>query len=165
MKGDKSTNYYKLEKDRYNELLEKEIKKEYKKENQKEVDKIDSEHIKIVNKLELQDRVFETTPCQAFITLKDHKEGFVNNPKVRLINPCKNEIGRIAKKILEKVNTAVRTKSGLKQWTSTGDAVKWFKNIERKKSKKFIVCDVVNFYPTIKEELLRNSLIWAHQYI
>ena len=72
---------------------------------------------------------------------------------------------RIAKKILEKVNTAVRTKSGLKQWTSTGDAVKWFKNIERKTSKKFIVCDVVNFYPTIKEELLRNSLIWAHQYI
>ena len=55
-----------------------------------EVDKINGEHIQIGNDLELQDRVFETTPCQAFITLKDHKEGFVNNPKVRLINPCKN---------------------------------------------------------------------------
>ena len=39
------------------------------------------------------------------------------------------------------------------------------KILRKKKNKKFIVCDVVNFYPTISEELLRNSLIWARQYV
>ena len=34
-----------------------------------------------------------------FSTLKDHKENFQNNPTVRLINPAKNEIGRISKAI------------------------------------------------------------------
>ena len=35
-----------------------------------------------------------------FITLKDHKENFANKPTVRLINPAKNEIGRLSKSIL-----------------------------------------------------------------
>ena len=39
-----------------------------------------------------------------FITLKDQKENFQNNPKTRLINSAKNEIGRISKVILDKIN-------------------------------------------------------------
>ena len=35
-----------------------------------------------------------------FITSKDHKENFLNNPTVQLINPAKNELGRISKAIL-----------------------------------------------------------------
>ena len=37
----------------------------------------------------------------SFITLKDHKENFNNNITVRLINPGRNELGRISKGILE----------------------------------------------------------------
>ena len=34
-----------------------------------------------------------------FITLKDHKENFNNNPSVRLINSAKKELGHISKAI------------------------------------------------------------------
>ena len=42
-----------------------------------------------------------------FFTLKDHKENFQNNPTVRLINSAKNEIGRISKVILGKINSGL----------------------------------------------------------
>ncbi len=35
-----------------------------------------------------------------FISLKDHKENFENNPKCRLINPAKSESGKLSKIIL-----------------------------------------------------------------
>ena len=38
-----------------------------------------------------------------FITLKDHKENFQNNPSVQLINPDKNEIGKLSKFIIQAV--------------------------------------------------------------
>ena len=43
-----------------------------------------------------------------FFTLKDHKDNFGNNLQVRLINPAKNELGRISKVILDKINLAIR---------------------------------------------------------
>ena len=42
-----------------------------------------------------------------FFTLKDHKENFHNNPTIRLINPAKNEIGRISKVILDTINSSL----------------------------------------------------------
>ena len=47
----------------------------------------------VLNKIETN------SMSECFNTLKDHKENFVNNPKTRLINPVKNEIGRISKDI------------------------------------------------------------------
>ena len=41
----------------------------------------------------------------SFITIKDHNENFDNQPTVQLINPAKNELGRISKLILDKINT------------------------------------------------------------
>ena len=41
--------------------------------------------------------------CNSFITIKDHKENFDNHPTVRLINPTKNELGRVSKLILDKI--------------------------------------------------------------
>ena len=35
----------------------------------------------------------------SFITLKYHKENFLNQPTTRLLNPAKNEIGGISKHI------------------------------------------------------------------
>ena len=39
-----------------------------------------------------------TNSC--FITLKDQKQNFLFNPKVRLLNPAKNKLGRIRKSII-----------------------------------------------------------------
>ena len=57
-----------------------------------------------------------TTPRASFITLKDHKENFQNNPQVRVLNPTKCEIGKISKKILERIVKQLRKKLKLKQW-------------------------------------------------
>ena len=38
---------------------------------------------------------------QSFIELKDHKENFKNNPKFRLINPAKSEIGIVSKEYID----------------------------------------------------------------
>ena len=96
--ADKTTNFYKMDDDTYNELLKKQIKKDYKKtkmESIKEVTKHDKE---IVTKLDIEDRVYSTTSKQAFISLKDHKPNFNNNPTCRLLNPTKTEIGIITNK-------------------------------------------------------------------
>ena len=59
---------------------------------------------KIASKLELSDRIDVLAEKPAYITLKDHKDNFRNNPKCRLINPTKSEIGIIAKQILDRIN-------------------------------------------------------------
>ena len=85
IKGDKSTFYYNIEAEQYNKLVDKEIHKDYKIASNKVIEKIDKGQKQVVKDLELADRVFETTELQAFATLKDHKENFYSNPKVRLI--------------------------------------------------------------------------------
>ena len=45
---------------------------------------------------------------RSFFTLMDHKEKFQNKLTVRLINPAKNENGRIRKVILDKINSSLR---------------------------------------------------------
>ena len=55
----------------------------------------------------------------SFITLKDHKENFNNNPTVRLINPAKNKLGHISKAILDTTNKNIQEAMGLNQWRNT----------------------------------------------
>ena len=43
------------------------------------------------------DRMDINAESNRFITIKDRKENVLNNPKVCLINPAKNELGRISK--------------------------------------------------------------------
>ena len=82
---------------------------------------------------------------QAFITLKDHKDNFINNPKCRLINPAKIDIGRISKQILEKVNKNIRETSKYHQWRNTSVVTDWFKNIPDKNNHTFTQFDIENF--------------------
>ena len=73
--------------------------------------KINREHGKTINELDLEDRVFKTAPRNAFVTLKDHKPDFQTRPSVRLINPSKPEIGRIAMQILDNMVKEIRRKT------------------------------------------------------
>ena len=52
---------------------------------------------------DILNRMLTNGKNECFITLKDHKPNFKNNPKVRLINRVKNEIDRIRKNILDKI--------------------------------------------------------------
>ena len=100
-----------------------------------------------------------------FVSLKDHKDNFANNPKTRLLNPAKNEIGRISKDILDNINKSLRSTLQLNQWKNTVDVIDWFKKIKNKPQHKFVVFDVKDFYPSIKESLLKKAINFAKQYV
>ena len=70
---------------------------------------------KIASSLNLADRIEKFAEKDSFITLKDHKENFQNNPTCRLINPAKSEMGHISKTLLERFVSKVAEHSGLNQ--------------------------------------------------
>ena len=96
-----------------------------------------------------------------FFTLKDHKENFQNNPTVRLINPAKNYIGRISKIILDKISSSLIKQLNVNQWKNTQNVIEWFMRIEEKSKYKFLVFDIKDFYPSIKETLLIKAINFA----
>ena len=99
-----------------------------------------------------------------FITIKDHKENFDNHPTVRQINPAKNELGRISKLILDKINKKISQKFELNQWKNTDVVTDWFKQIKNKNLYKFATFDIKEFYPSIKECLSKNAINFAEQH-
>ena len=82
----------------------------------------------------------------SFITIKDRKENFNNHPIVRLINPAKNELGRISKLILDKINKKISQQFELNQWENTDIGLDWFKQIKSKHLYKFATFDIKEFY-------------------
>ena len=50
------------------------------------------------------------------------------------------------------------------QWKDTESVLAWFKNIPDKPDHSFICLDVVDFYPTISEDLLTKALSFASEY-
>ena len=161
VKADKSNKYYKMDVEDYSQLIRRDINKEYKKGKENNVKDVTKGDKKIAEKLKLEDRIFSTSKREAFLTLKDHKENFVNNKPTRLINPTKSEIGKISKKILESVRDAVKEKTNIMQWKNTVSVLQWFKTITEKQKYTFIQFDIVNFYPSITEKLLTAALDWA----
>ena len=140
---------YNTESASYNELLQKNITKTYKKVSHAATSSIENETKSIVQKLNLDDRVRTTAQRDAFITLKDHKPNFANNPTCRLISPTKSEIGKISKQILDRVNKKIISALTLNQWKNTTAVLNWFNNVENKNQYSFITFDVADFYPSI----------------
>ena len=81
----------------YKKMLADNIISSYQKAESEILDGINSEARILTSKLDLADRVQCYTRKPAFIALKDHKQNFDNNPKCRLINPAKFEVGKISK--------------------------------------------------------------------
>ena len=99
-----------------------------------------------------------------FISLKDHKENFQNNATVRLINPAKSELGIISKLILERINKIIRENLQLKQWKNTSTVIHWFIPIRETHLHSFVIFDIKEFYPSIKETLLIKALKFGESY-
>ena len=64
--------------------------KEYKKWDDRAADKVNNEDEKIAENPELDDRIYSFSKRDAFITVKDHKDNYMNNTKCRLINHAKS---------------------------------------------------------------------------
>ena len=156
--ADKTSNHYEMPKQEYVNFVKKEVHKEYKKESVINVNKINTAHKDIVRKLNIDDRVFRTVEQECFVSLKDHKPDFHNVPKARLLNNTKCEVGRISHIILSKIVKVVREKTKLNQWKNIYECIDWYKIIPDKSNMNFIIFDVVNFYPSISEDLLIKAL-------
>jgi len=164
VKADKTTNHYKLQPQDYSNLLQKNVTKTYKKTNKNTPDSITSIDKKIAQDLRLDDRIEVSASRDAFITLKDHKPDFINNPTCRLINPTKSEIGIISKHILDNINEEIIKVTKANLWRSTSNVIKWFQAIPNKSQHAFITFDVCDFYPSITEQLLTRALDYASRF-
>ena len=88
---------------------------------------------------------------------------FRTNPKYRLLNPTKSDIGKISKIILDRVNNDLRASTRYNQWKSSKAVIDWFNNMSDKNKCSFSIFDIQEFYPSISEELLRNAIQFASE--
>ena len=152
VEADKTNNFYEMTKGQYEKTIVDKITEAYKKSKENVPRMINLEakefakHFCVDDKLE----VMAEQPC--FFTIKDHKDDFRSNPRYRLINPNKSELGILRKNILENVNDKLRDRIKVNQWQSTAAVIKWFNEIPEKSECSFLVFDVQEFYPSISKK-------------
>ena len=63
---------------------------------------------------------------EAFLTIKDHKEGLPHRLSFRSIS----NIRKISKSLLDAINKNILKQTNVKQWKNTVQVITWFKNIK-----------------------------------
>ena len=144
-------------------MLRDEATKKYKISSHDKIVEVNQESLKLVEKfqpgLETRVEVFSQSP--AFITVKDHKQGFPSKVEVRMINPAKPQTGKITKIILQEINSNLRSLTKLNQLQSTQDAISWFKSLNLKNRRLSLGFDICSFHPNISESVLEKAFTWA----
>ena len=128
--ADKTSHWYKISKEEHKQLLNNAVTSTYKKCSEKIATRVNDQGKKFAKKKGVLEKIEINGTSNCFITLKDHEENFANNPTTRLINPAKNEVGRISKKILDDINGELRNVLQLNQWINTKSVIEWFKGIK-----------------------------------
>ena len=154
--ANKTNNLYETDIKIFNKLLIKNISKTYKKSDPTILNTINKEAKHIAENYDIAERVDCFAKSNAFITLKDHKENFQSNPKCRLINSAKSEIGEVSKYFIENINTKVRDISSVNQWIDTDSVITLFESIKNKNKCLFTQYDIEKLYPSISENLLKK---------
>ena len=163
VRADKTKNLYKVPAEQYEKLLQDNVTKHYKTAPARLYNDINAEAQRIARRLEVADRMDILAKSEAFLTFKDHKANFATQLPCRLINPCKSEVGIISKRILENVVSEIRSKTDVNLWRSTAAVIDWFQSIDDKDKRAFLCFDIVDFYPSISENLLREAINFARQ--
>ena len=158
--ADKTTNMYELTPKKYKKLLRNNVTKTYRKAIPRLEKAISLEAKEIARNINLDDRIECIAKNNAFVTLKDHKLNFRSATPSRLINPCKSELDKISKIILKNMNKTLIEKLNVNQWKNTETVIHWFKSIEQ----KLIQFDVIEFFPSITEEILEEVIVFAKQH-
>ena len=141
-------------------LVHKNVTKAYRKTSKNVPNVVISVDRKVAEKLLLDDPIeVSANTGDVFITMKDHKPDFLNNPTCGLTNPSKSEIGIISKQILDNRNKKAINAMQVNQWKSTSNAIEWFKA-----QHAFITFDVWDLYPLISEQLPMKALDYASQF-
>ena len=137
------------------------VTKTYRKCNNDKTKTINIKAKEIASKLKLEDRIQILDDNDAYISIKDHKEGFLDKILCCLINPSKTDRGKISKQMFDKVNTSILEKVKVNQWKNTSSVIEWYCNIKRKEQCSFVVFDIESFYPSISEKLLDKAISFA----
>ena len=69
--------------------------------------------------MDIADRLDIIAKQECFTTPKDHKEDYKTNPKYRLLNPTKSQLGKIRKQVLGKINKTLRSELNINQWQNS----------------------------------------------
>ena len=90
-------------------------------------------------------------------------ENFQSNPKFRLINPAITELGKVSKVVLDDINNRIRNIINVNQWNNSNSVIEWFNSLENKSNCIFLSFDIVEFYPSITQDLdlLEKVIQWA----
>ena len=76
----------------------------------------------------MEDRVEKMASKAAYITMKDHKDNFVN--KMPFYKSSKIYISHVSKTILSKLRAAIVDKNNTNLWRNTMTVLEWFKNVD-----------------------------------
>ena len=93
-------------------MLGKAVREKYSKAGEEDIKEMIDQEKKFAANLDLEERIEIFNRGSAYITLKDHKDNYMNNPKFRLINRAKQELGMVSKKMLANI-VHVKEKSQL----------------------------------------------------
>ena len=100
---------------------------------------------------------------EAFVTLKLN---LADNRPCRLINPAKPEMGMVSKRILDRVVTKkLGEKVSTNLWKNTASVLEWYNEIDQKARHTCVVFDIIDFYASITEDLLRKAISFAQQHV
>ena len=130
--ADKTTSIYSLTRKEYEKILNESITAIYKKASNNLKKKINAAGKQVLRNNKVLKRIQTNAKNNCFISLKDHKEDFQNNPTIRLINPAKKELGKISKVILDRINKNIRENLQPNQWKSTSTVIECFITIQEK---------------------------------
>ena len=102
--ADKSRNIYIIQKDDYNKYVRDNVTKTYKRSTANRVKNINYKSKFLAEKLAINVGTEKMEETEAYVTVKDHKKGFLHKLLFRLISPSKSDIGKISKNRLDKIN-------------------------------------------------------------
>ena len=142
VEADKTSNLYKMPLENYKQMVRQNVTKDYRIAPPNTKQDIDRKTNTLARSLGIEDRmeVYTDSPC--FITLKDHKDNFQSNPKCRLINPAKSNLGKVSASILKRITASVKSETSVNLWTSTQDVINWFKKTNSLKKAGFFKIDI-----------------------
>ena len=82
-----------------------------------------------------------------------------------LLFAFKSELGKVSKVILDAINDEIRSKIKVNQWKNCQSVVEWYKKTPNQPGHTFVSFDIVDFYPSITEELLDKAISWARSFV
>ena len=84
----------------YKEVVSNVISAEYKKATPLQESRVIKCDKSLATDLGISDRVNVMSKSESYVTVKDTKPDFENNPKYRILNPNKGNLGKVSKTII-----------------------------------------------------------------